>query len=102
MIKYKYRFKTEQEFINEFGWNWRYLVYLKFTTPMDYLLGTEIPNDKYLVHKDSKGRIDLNDNRKVFFLGGYNTFNSYFISNQMLKEERIGIDYNEKKTLVYD
>ena len=47
--KYKYRFKTKEEFCKEYGRNWREYVPKKFPDFMDYLLGTEInliDNDK--------------------------------------------------------
>jgi hypothetical protein len=45
--KYKYRFKTREEFINEFGDNWRNKVYCGFVSEMDNLLGEDIEKKYY-------------------------------------------------------
>jgi len=43
--KYKYRFKTEEEFIKEFGNRWRNNNPLYWNDRMDYLLGTNFDID---------------------------------------------------------
>ena len=45
--KYKYRFKTKEEFISEFGQIWREDVKLQFPVFMDALLGTDINKKHY-------------------------------------------------------
>lgn len=49
------RFKTEQEFLEEFGQDWRGDVRYQWVEAMDYLLGKQIDPDKLL----STGRPDL-------------------------------------------
>ena len=45
-MKKKYRFKTEQEFISEYGINWRDTINRKWRSDnrMDFLFGMEIDN----------------------------------------------------------
>jgi len=46
--KYTYRFKTKDEFINEFGVGWRRLEgWTSFPEAMDCLLGTDIGEKNY-------------------------------------------------------
>lgn len=40
---YPYRFKTEKEFIFEYGSNWRYIVNFNYQGNMDYLCGKSLP-----------------------------------------------------------
>ena len=82
----RYRIKTEQEFLDEYGYKWRNSDYKTregyfFNPSMDYLLGTEInyngvDYDMYIPHT------------------------GWQITKDMIK--KIGINYNEKKVLVYD
>ena len=102
MIKYKYRIKTKEEFENEFGRSWR-SVRCSFSTYMDYLLGKDIPKE-YYIRLLVNGRLDLN---KRFTIQDYSRDDGlnhqyWEISEQMIKEVRTGIDYNEKKKLIYD
>ena len=84
----KYRIKTKEEFIDEFGEDWRndngicrngYY----FNPDMDYLFGFELSNYK---------------NKDYTRIPG----TEWVITKDMIKEVRIGVDYNEKKVLVYD
>jgi len=43
----KYRIKTKQEFLSEFGMLWRDKVRFTFATEMDYLIGKKINNELY-------------------------------------------------------
>ena len=100
MIKYKYRFKTEQEFVNEFGEEWRHSVDAVFPTSMDYLLGKEFEIKYYKRFINEYGEIKsiagwLNV-PKITGIGQWN------VSQDMLIKFKIGVDYNEKKILVYD
>ena len=42
-----YRFKTEEEFISEFGVLWRTKIYCKWNTDMNHLLNAEVTEDFY-------------------------------------------------------
>ena len=99
MIKYKYRFKTEQEFVNEFGRDWRITVRCSFNESMDYLLGKEIDPCYYVQYIDN-GRLDLS----YLVLNIYDNVRgwTWHISEQMIKEVKTGVDYNTTKKLVYD
>ena len=56
--KHKYRFKTREEFFEEFGSSWREVVPCAFVHNMDHLLGQDYPYD--LPDKDIK-RKDIRD-----------------------------------------
>jgi len=45
--KYKYRFKTKEEFISDFGQDWRSAVRCSFISTMDCLLGIDIEENYY-------------------------------------------------------
>ena len=87
MIKYKYFIKTEQEFINEFGINWRDKNYdgFYFVSGMDYLLGTKVDKLSY----------DMLSIWEYFVLGRYR------ITQSMVKKVNL-IEYNNKRELVYE
>ena len=94
----RYRFKTEQEFINEFGQDWRE-VGSKFVKPMDFLLGKELEQETiYSVIQYNRY------NEKIEFSNENDHFNYYgwSISKHMIKEIKTIPTYNEKKRLVYD
>ena len=100
----KYRIKTEQEFINEFGNDWREIG-SEFLTEMDYLLGTEIHFDLYKHELNSNNTLDLDNYLRVRIpkLNPPTSFLSsttWAISQEMIKEMKP--NYNEKKVLVYD
>lgn len=62
--KYKYRFKTKDEFIVEFGNNWRYSsqgIGSRFIPKMDYLLGQDI-DEQYYSYIEKSGYFGLSDN----------------------------------------
>ena len=79
----KYRIKTEEEFIEEFGERWKSKVGWN-GSGMKHLFGIEI-------------NVPFNIN-----IGGFIfcKMGKWFISKLMVKQ--IGIDYNHKKVLVYD
>ena len=87
----RYRIKTEQEFIDEFGEDWRWRTGCRWNIQgiMDYLFGMEInnykPNEDYYIH--------WVDNPDDFYF-------EWSISHDMIK--KITINYNVKKVLVYD
>jgi hypothetical protein len=49
------RFKTEQEFIKEFGEHWKRTVDWNFDGKMDYLFGTELPKQDEEYFKKYRG-----------------------------------------------
>ena len=51
----KYRIRTEQEFLNEFGENWRSTVKAQFPEPMNHLLGIPLDEEDNLRLEQSKG-----------------------------------------------
>ena len=104
----KYRVKTKEEFINEFGERWYDPKYrplgstCNFVSDMSELLGYEIPSDFYK-HLD-KNWFHLNSNDIDFRMYVYNPDNRsrWSLSIDMIKEIVDRPNYNEKKTLVYD
>ena len=89
----KHRFKTREEFIDEFGYQWKDKVNWNNKTGMDYLLGTQIiiPSDV-----DIDGFFHIKNTNEMY------PYNRWCISTiKMLKEINV-INYNEKKVLVYD
>jgi len=98
MIKYKYRFKTEKEFIDEYGINWRRgsgRIYWTSSNSMDYLFNTEIDPIYYKEFLDKNGRLYMTVHDKF-------DLNRWTINIKMIKEIKVGINYNEPKKLVYD
>ena len=109
----KYRVKTKQEFIEEFGEEWykpsrRPLgSTCNFVNGMNSLFGYEIPF-YYYSHLDENW-FKINNNDKDFRLrviipkpldiDGH--LNRYCLSIDMIKEISM-VNYNEKKILVYD
>lgn len=82
---YKYRFKTEKEFIEEFGVNWRNEVRYMWVNGMDYLLGTEIPSSNVLLSED---------NSIKFIVESWKSWN---ISENMVTLIKKTPNYNPKK-----
>ncbi len=86
--KYLYRFKTEDEFIKEYGEDWRLKVGFNFTGKMDYLCGTiyEIELSK----REYQDRID-NDTWFRYF------YYYWRICPKMLKLRTMIPNYSPKK-----
>jgi len=100
--KYKYRFKTEQEFINDYGEDWRKEVPKQFPIFMDYLLGTELDLKKTTVGSDLS--YYLNDRKE--FVKSFNIIAEHYalrycnflkISPEMIKCISISPDYKPRK-----
>ena len=81
-----YRIKTKQEFLDEFGENWRINVTHTFPDNMDHLLGKDIPS-----HFNDMLNIMLRLKR------GNVRYSSYFISYDMIKLSKIVPSYAPKK-----
>ena len=90
----RYRIKTKQEFITEFGEKWRTHVPQSFIEEMDYLLGDEINQETISTILEGKNYLDLTNKYKHF------DYDDWTISYPMLK--LISPNYNDKKILVYD
>jgi len=98
MIKYKYRIKTEKEFLDEFGYNWRMVVRYHFIKDMDHLLGQDIEETYYIKFLNENNRLDFT--KHLYF--SFKNFGWFRFSPDMIKEINVGINYNEPKKLVYD
>ena len=59
-IRYKYRFKTKDEFISEYGREWRTIVRCSWVTEMDWALGIEIENITYTILRSNNEEINKN------------------------------------------
>ena len=83
----KYRIKSEQEFITEFGTEWRSKVRYKWNRigKMDHLFNTLLKEEQINIYK----RV------------GEFMYDDWCISSDMIKEINV-INYNDKKVLVYD
>ena len=93
----RYRIKTKEEFIGEFGNRWRD-VGSEFVEDMDFLLGEEIDQETIndvIQYKRYNKNLNLSDRNDYFRYKGWS------ISYSMLKEIKIP-SYNDKKILVYD
>ncbi len=76
----RYRFKTEKEFTQEYGTNWR-KVGSEFVKPMDFLLGKEIEQETiHKVIQQYNQKIDLSNQNGRFNYYGWS------ISHSMIKE----------------
>jgi len=105
----KYRVKTEQEFLEEFGEQWRYerrTNVCSFVEQMDFLFGCEITFSECDIFILDEWELKLHIPKGTF--EKFDLYNSDFyikssmwcMSMCMLKE--ITPTYNEKKVLVYD
>lgn len=75
----KYRFKTEKEFIEEFGHNWRPIVGWNCSGQMEYLLGSDFPylfkNENQTISikdKNSRNYWSIDNNMVTLKLPNYN------------------------------
>ena len=98
--KYKYRFKTEEEFNEENGDNWRSIVIHTWSKPMDYLLGTDIDfkntsNNGRLIYYNSDGNIS--DSFLYTNTGELRNIERWRISPGMVKKVLAGPNYEPKK-----
>jgi len=103
MIEYKYRcrFKTKEEFIKEYGNNWRDIVPYHFPNAMDYLLGTDIDleTDTRIADKSvfkKNGKIHF-----VYFQLNYIEYYKLKISYEMIKQIQVAPSYLPK-TFIYE
>jgi len=96
-FKYKYRFKTETEFIDEFGENWKWNGNTGWSTSgdMDYLFGKEIEPIYYEELLDKNGKLNVNGDRRLFSYQGWSIY------TKMIKIP-IEPEYNTPKQLIYE
>lgn len=96
-IKYPYRFKTEKEFIKEFGHNWRQTI-TKDGLPnwaddgMQHLFGKPFPFTENQLNKSSFNPLSFN-NRWYDSYSGYD----WLVSWKMLIKNELLPDYNPKQ-----
>ena len=97
VLKYKYRFKTEKEFIDEFGNDWKFRGGTRWTigTGMNYLFGKEIEPMYYEEFLDKNGRLNMGEHDRL-------DIDDWSINIRMIKEIKTEIDYNTPKQLVYE
>jgi hypothetical protein len=86
--KYKYRFKTLEEFMSDYGDNWRSLSMFNSYGEMDYLLGMDV----------NVPRRKIDDNGDVIYTFG---LNGWAIVPNMLKKIIVRPEYKPKR-LVYE
>jgi len=94
--KYKYRFKTEEELLDEFGDNWHEEVDWNDEGYMDYLLGTDI-DEKYIEEDDYGIR--------EFYIPNTNTrvsYSKWIITGNLIKKEKVLPPQYKPKKLVYE
>ena len=77
-----YRFKTEKEFKNEFGKNWRRMVPAKFLIGMDHLLGKDI----------DVAEVNMINSYYDDTLFEYKTWS---ISKEMITKKELVVNYND-------
>lgn len=104
MIKYKLRFKTEQEIFEEYGqFEWRSRYRYSWVSQMDHLLGKEIEEKYYEKYIDKDGNFTMKDNEDhILEIQDSRMGNYWKVFLYQIKVIKIGVDYNEKKVLVYE
>ncbi len=74
MLTYPFRFKTEAEFIEEYGENWRYIIPgYSWSDGMNYLFGKEFPYIQRKINYNEENPISgyFRDNGKVWGISWY-------------------------------
>ena len=101
----KYRFKTKEEFITEYGEDWLKNINGCWNNSelygMNYLFGQELPITSYIdlpTNWFEKNKDNDNFRIKVPLIGRVDS--NWKITVDMIK--KIIINYNDKKILVYD
>jgi len=86
-----YRFKTEKEFKDEFGENWRAVVPSRFPIEMDHLLGKDINVAEVdMINSYYNCYNTLPNNLNILF--GYKTWS---ISKEMITKKEPVVNYND-------
>ncbi len=85
---FKYRFKTEEEFIKEYGENWRWKVGFTTSGSMDFLCGT-------IYEKSISEETFMNFANGDFWI--IDSYCGWNISTNMLKKRILEPNYKSKK-----
>ena len=102
MIKYKYVFKTQEEFFNQYGPNWVDIVNWNDSGDMDNLFGIDVPYDDYKDILNNSGKLNMDSFQFRLYTLRSDDGYAWYICPKMVKEVKIGVDYNTPKILVYD
>ncbi len=86
-IEYKYRFKTEEEFIKEYGENWRDYTDWNSHGEMDYLFGKKLDQD----FPENSYDMVIEDHEDDTW------YNTWYINRKMLVRYPVIPDYKPKK-----
>jgi hypothetical protein len=91
MNEYLYRFKTEEEFIKEFGEDWRHSLGDAFWVDnMNIFFGTDL---KYVLDEDYL-KVKVNELNKLMY---NKLYNNYYITGHMIKLKNSEPTYLPKK-----
>ena len=93
--KYPYRFKTEEEFIQEYGDNWRRTNPVFFSPDMDYLLGIDFVKKITIGFK--KGQRHINVPRQSDSIEDYWEIHIAHLIENKLKIPTYMLSKNERK-----
>ena len=94
--KYKYRFKTEKEFINDYGEkHWRNIP-MGFVVQMNYLLGKTIEDKMGTDNISLYDDIDHMFSHRGIDHVNYNDSHSFSVSREMITKEDILPNYKPK------
>jgi len=92
---YPYRFKTEEEFIKEYGRDWRHmLIGNTFTYEMNYLLGKPFPYEYNSIDYGSGTRFYFDDPSRP---NDYDDKHWYIVKDMLTKNEPTKPNYKPKK-----
>lgn len=100
---YEYRFKTEDEFKDEFGEHWMDEVQETWVHGMDNFLGKDLLTENIITDYGVFNDYD-DENAKYFTYQEEGDYDKWFMSMEMIKENDKfrQIDYNTPKRLVYE
>ena len=85
---YPYRLKTEKEFLDEYGNDWRYAVQFNFDGEMDYMCGKVLPFTEDIIKST------------VFNGDGFLRFDGWTIKHRMItKNKKREPDYSPRRII---
>lgn len=103
MDKFKLRFKTEKELIEQYGYNWRRRHQYIWVDPMDYFFGKEIDKKYYFQFIDNKGEFIMKRDGDIMYIPkSDNIYDCWKVYLYQIKVLNTSIDYNKPKILIYD
>lgn len=91
-IKQRYRLKTQEEFVKEFGPNWRGETWFPWNTEMDPLLGQVLPDEYQELSTAELQEYCEDEEVEMRTANG----NSWVFSFDMIIIEKLGIDDLDK------